>query len=392
MREIIGFAVALLAFAGPVRAGVNLNGAMVVHTNDTYSYSAATRCSTPYVQNLSSCQDVNTRTDLTTSVVWLLAAFQPGSSPRVAGLCCKISYSQGIEILLSWLCGPDPLEVPDADWPASGTHDSIAFSPPIVGDIIFPFYGFHVDSYGQADEFCTAVDYRTVFADDHLPPVEDPCYLNGCVRWYRSGYAMCQNPPMGACCYPDGSCQYRTESECYSTGGLSWNEGISCMPNPCPQPMGACCIGTSCIFVPATVCFDMGGQNWFMGQPCDPNPCLNMAVGDGEADSRLAVFGPASPNPSRGTLECEIRLRSPADVHVELYDLNGRVLRRLLDQGLATGTHAFKWQTRDPGGREIPSGMYALRFEASIVSREGSEGEDGGRRTVTSVQRILFLK
>ncbi|MBD3160745.1 MAG: S8 family serine peptidase, partial [Candidatus Eisenbacteria bacterium] len=72
----------------------------------------------------------------------------------------------------------------------------------------------------------------------------------------------------GACCYPDGSCQYVVESEC-NTG--DWRVGEDCNPNPCPQPMGACCYADgSCQYVVEDEC---NTGDWRVGEDCDPNPC-----------------------------------------------------------------------------------------------------------------------
>ena len=40
-------------------------------------------------------------------------------------------------------------------------------------------------------------------------------------------------PQPGACCYPDGRCEYVLQSQCY-TG--DWRIGVPCSPNSCPQP------------------------------------------------------------------------------------------------------------------------------------------------------------
>jgi len=73
---------------------------------------------------------------------------------------------------------------------------------------------------------------------------------------------------MGACCYPDGSCQYVLEAEC-STG--DWRMNVPCDPNPCSQPLGACCFPDgSCTYVTQADC----QGDWLgMGTACDPNPC-----------------------------------------------------------------------------------------------------------------------
>jgi formylglycine-generating enzyme required for sulfatase activity len=41
----------------------------------------------------------------------------------------------------------------------------------------------------------------------------------------------------GACCVPAGTCTVTTQANC----GVTWTLNGICVPNPCPQPTGACC-------------------------------------------------------------------------------------------------------------------------------------------------------
>ena len=43
-----------------------------------------------------------------------------------------------------------------------------------------------------------------------------------------------------ACCFVSGDCSILTPSECTTQGGTT-DASTSCSPNPCPQPVGACC-------------------------------------------------------------------------------------------------------------------------------------------------------
>jgi hypothetical protein len=46
-----------------------------------------------------------------------------------------------------------------------------------------------------------------------------------------------------------------------------------CVPNPCPPPSGACCVGSVCSTQTATDCAGMGGVYYGDDVPCVPNPC-----------------------------------------------------------------------------------------------------------------------
>jgi len=72
-----------------------------------------------------------------------------------------------------------------------------------------------------------------------------------------------------------------------------------------------------------------------------------------------AVLHPASPNPFNPSTTIRFRLDAPATVTLSVYDLSGRLVRRLAGGGiLAAGDHAVPWNGRDGSGRALASGTY----------------------------------
>ena len=47
MRPALAATCTIVLFNTPVRAGPNSNGAIIVHTNDSYTYLSSTVCTTP---------------------------------------------------------------------------------------------------------------------------------------------------------------------------------------------------------------------------------------------------------------------------------------------------------------------------------------------------------
>ncbi len=95
---------------------------------------------------------------------------------------------------------------------------------------------------------------------------------------YQGNNVSCEpNPcpqPNGACCYPDGSCIEQTEEDCLANGGAFYGDFSLCEPNPCPQPNGACCFQDgSCIELTEEDCAAQGGTFYGDFSLCDPNPC-----------------------------------------------------------------------------------------------------------------------
>ncbi|HWN82264.1 MAG TPA: FlgD immunoglobulin-like domain containing protein, partial [Candidatus Udaeobacter sp.] len=52
------------------------------------------------------------------------------------------------------------------------------------------------------------------------------------------------------------------------------------------------------------------------------------------------------------------------NVRLDIYDVTGRLVRRLVDGTLPAGDHAIEWDGRATGMASMPSGVYLYRLEA----------------------------
>jgi hypothetical protein len=93
-------------------------------------------------------------------------------------------------------------------------------------------------------------------------------------------------------------------------------------------------------------------------------------VEDGSVSSR-AYLGQAVPNPFNPTTTIRYRVPSGGgSVRLTVYDLTGREVRVLVDGTQSGGEHAVVWRGRDGSGREVGSGVYFYRLEASGTTFE----------------------
>ena len=80
----------------------------------------------------------------------------------------------------------------------------------------------------------------------------------------------------------------------------------------------------------------------------------------------------AHPNPFNPSTTISFDLPRATEVSLDIYDLQGRLVRRLLDESpYATGSHKQVWDGRDGEGRATSSGVYFYRFEAGDQKRVG---------------------
>ena len=75
----------------------------------------------------------------------------------------------------------------------------------------------------------------------------------------------------------------------------------------------------------------------------------------------LAGLGAPYPNPFNPLIILPLAMGRSGRATVEIYDLRGRLVRRLLDADLAAGAHHVRWAGADDAGRQVVSGVYLAR-------------------------------
>ncbi len=94
----------------------------------------------------------------------------------------------------------------------------------------------------------------------------------------------------------------------------------------------------------------------------NPN-CAQTGVEDARANA--IVLSQNRPNPFSGSTQLILSLPSAGAVKLDIIDVGGRVVRRLVDSELTIGSHVLDWDgTRDDGTR-VPAGTYFYRLNAN---------------------------
>jgi hypothetical protein len=72
------------------------------------------------------------------------------------------------------------------------------------------------------------------------------------------------------------------------------------------------------------------------------------------------------PNPFNPSTEMQVLIPGEKDVHVSLtiYDLHGKVVKKLVDEVRAPGIHRVYWDGKDARGLGVPTGVYFYRMKA----------------------------
>lgn len=74
------------------------------------------------------------------------------------------------------------------------------------------------------------------------------------------------------------------------------------------------------------------------------------------------ALAPNYPNPFNASTTLPIYVSQPAEVHLGIYNVNGRRVRKLVQQFLSAGHYMFHWNARNDAGIDVPSGVYYARL------------------------------
>lgn len=100
----------------------------------------------------------------------------------------------------------------------------------------------------------------------------------------------------------------------------------------------------------------------------DPTDVAGLPAGPGTA----LLARPPGPNPGRPQITFALRVPSGAGhVRLDLFDVRGRRVRRLLDTALPLGARDILWDGRTDTERELPSGVYTYRLESQLGIERG---------------------
>jgi hypothetical protein len=90
----------------------------------------------------------------------------------------------------------------------------------------------------------------------------------------------------------------------------------------------------------------------------------------GEAPPPRQLIG-SFPNPFRQATSIRFTLARPSLVDVGVFDLAGRLVKRLAAESMMAGSHVVTWDGRDAAGRQAAAGIYLYRLTTPSGSESG---------------------
>jgi len=86
-------------------------------------------------------------------------------------------------------------------------------------------------------------------------------------------------------------------------------------------------------------------------------------VDDKKIITETQLFG-NFPNPFSGTTQMRYDLPSTMDVTLEIFSLQGMLIRSWMLSNLQPGSHSLEWDGKDELGMQVPAGIYTCRMKA----------------------------
>ncbi|MFQ5865304.1 MAG: FlgD immunoglobulin-like domain containing protein, partial [bacterium] len=106
-----------------------------------------------------------------------------------------------------------------------------------------------------------------------------------------------------------------------------------------------------------------GGDMWVFNYPFEPTSVTPEETNSPIPKSFLLSQNYPNPfNPST-TMDYTIPEGDAVAVHLNIYDLRGRLVRALVDEDKQPGRYTVRWDGRDDQGKVVSSGLYFYRVE-----------------------------
>lgn len=77
------------------------------------------------------------------------------------------------------------------------------------------------------------------------------------------------------------------------------------------------------------------------------------------------------PNPFNPETVIRFEVPDQAQTQLKVYDMNGRLVRTLVDGTVEAGSHQVSWNASNDAGQILPSGMYVYRLTAGSLTASG---------------------
>ena len=83
------------------------------------------------------------------------------------------------------------------------------------------------------------------------------------------------------------------------------------------------------------------------------------------------------PNPFNGNLQIQYNIDDVSDVNINIYSVDGGLVKVLKLGRLSSGQHSFHWDGRNSNGKYLPTGIYIISLKS---------------KNIVTNKKVLYLK
>lgn len=175
----------------------------------------------------------------------------------------------------------------------------------------------------------------------------------------------------GACCFVDGSClDAQTATDCATAGGTFQGLGTTCGSANCPILIGACCFDDgTCLALTDPACVAADGTFQGLATTCESANCpiiTDVPIASDAAITDLTLS--LQPVPARARTTASFRVPAAGPVTLEVFDIAGRLVRRIDEHAASAGAFSIEWDGADARGSDAGSGVYFLRVSSGALT------------------------
>jgi hypothetical protein len=149
--------------------------------------------------------------------------------------------------------------------------------------------------------------------------------------------------------------------------GTDFARFAACFTGPGGGPVGPECVAGDFDQDGDIDCddWDLFKVVWTGGSaPPELPSCDLMDVAYGASGHVGTILMHATPNPMGSRTEIAYTIAVPGPVRLTVYDVSGRVVRRLAEGTEGAGRHERAWDGTSDAGARVPAGVYSIRLEA----------------------------
>ena len=118
--------------------------------------------------------------------------------------------------------------------------------------------------------------------------------------------------------------------------------------------------------------FTFNTLNWKQSNlTVEPPPDLTSPTGIGD-DGIVALnydLAQNYPNPFNPTTTIKYQLPQTTDIKIAIYNINGQLVKTIVDEKQNAGNHSVVWNGRNDAGIQVATGVYLMRMKAEDFSK-----------------------